>query len=196
MPRKPRQLVDGGIYHIISRGNNRTDVFKVEGGFQWFIELLRSSKLKYPWKIFHYCLMSNHFHILGQVATGSDLPKIMQYLLTHYSRWYQYHVSYEGHLWSGRYKSPLIDRESYLLECARYIERNPLRAGLASSPEDYPWSSYRYYAFGKQDALVDEDPGYLPTFGYHISERQENYRNFVKIPTIGASLQPASYLAP
>ncbi|KKU18992.1 MAG: Transposase [Candidatus Saccharibacteria bacterium GW2011_GWA2_46_10] len=152
MPRKPRQLTDHGYYHLIARGNNRHFILSVPGGHEFFKELLAQSKEKFQWQLSHYCLMSNHFHLLGRIAQGHQLPKLMQYLLFGYSRWYRLKAHYVGHVWQGRYKSPLIEKESYYLECGRYIERNPIRAGLVANAEQYAWSSYRHYALGE---LID-----------------------------------------
>ena len=180
MPRKPRQLLDGGYYHLIARGNNRLFVFSRGGGYDRFKELMMESKKKYAWKLMHYCLMSNHFHLLGQIETGKELPRLMQYLLFEYSRWYRKAGEYVGHLWQGRYKSPLIERESYFLECGRYIERNPVRAGLVKDAKSYKWSSYNYYAYGKTDPLIDVDP-YYESRGVTADERQRNYRDYVRL---------------
>lgn len=180
MSRKPRQLLDGGFYHLIARGNNRLFIFQIEGGFEYFKGLLHESKKKFMWKLSHYCLMANHIHLLGQMERGGDLPKLMQFLLFEYSRWYRHRTSYVGYLWQGRYKSPLIEKESYFLECGRYIERNPVRAGIAEDAKDYPWSSYRYYAFGESDDLVNPDP-YFEFLGADPSNRQKNYRDFVTL---------------
>lgn len=180
MPRKPRELVDFGFYHLIARGNNRLFIFHVTGGFDAFKSLLHESKQKFSWKLHHYCLMANHIHLLIQMERGAQLPKLMQYLLFEYSRWYRKQTGYTGHLWQGRYKSPLIETESYLLECGRYIERNPVRAKLVPDLGDYPHSSYPYYAFGKDDPLIDEDP-YYQDLGGEPDERQRRYREFVKL---------------
>jgi len=124
--------------------------------------------------------MTNHIHLLAQLEQGNDLPKLMQYLLFEYSRWYRKQTNYMGYLWQGRYKSPLIESESYLLECGRYIERNPVRAGLVPDAKDYLHSSYRYYAFGETDSLVDEDP-YYAYLGPDPKMRQQHYQDFVKL---------------
>jgi len=126
MPRNPRVLTDDGYYHLLARGNNRLFLFAVPEGFATFRRLLARAKVRYPWRLFHYCLMANHLHLLGQVTRGSDLPKLMQFLLFEYSRWDRRQTGDLGHLWQGRYKSLLIATESYLLECGRYIERNPV----------------------------------------------------------------------
>lgn len=180
MPRKPRQLLDDGYYHLICRGNNRLFLFAVEGGFDKFTSLLRDSKTRYAWRLSHYCLMSNHLHLLGQIRQGAVLPKLMQFLLFEYSRWYRHQTGYVGHLWQGRYKSPLVAAESYFLECGRYIERNPVRAGIVQHPEDYPWSSHRYYAMGTADPLLDDDPFYA-SLGPDAATRQQRYREFVSL---------------
>ncbi|MBI4115402.1 MAG: transposase [Candidatus Omnitrophica bacterium] len=180
MPRKPRELLDEGYYHLIARGNNRLFIFSIPGGFEVFKTLLLESKRKYPWKLSHYCLMVNHIHLLGQITKGKNLPKLMQYLLFEYSRWYRKQTGYTGHLWQGRYKSPLIEKESYFLECGRYIERNPVRAKIVKQAEDYSYSSYRYYAFGESNPLVDEDP-YYEDLGHDPASRQKAYREFVRL---------------
>jgi putative transposase len=181
MPRKARQLADNGVYHLISRGNNQLSILAIEGGFTYFKELLRRSKEKYPWRIYHYCLMSNHVHILAEINQGSDLPLIMRDVLLGYSRWYRFQTSYVGHVWQARYRNSMINRESYLLECGRYIERNPVRAGICRLPEEYQWSSYRHYVCGEPDPLVETDPSF-ENFGFSDVERRAKYRSFVKLP--------------
>ena len=192
MPRKPRQLENNAVYHLISRGNNRLGIFEVEGGYQHFLELMRLAKIRFNWRMYHYCLMPNHFHLMAEVPLGEDLPRLMHYLLTQYARWYRFQTVYQGHLWTGRYRSPIINRESYMLECGRYIERNPVRARIASYPEAYLWSSYRFYGLGKPDKLIDEDP-YYTSFGASSWERQKNYRAFVELPS---NAVPASSQVP
>lgn len=180
MPRKPRKFVDGGYYHLIARGNNRLFILEDVRGYEVFKDLLKTSKEKYDWRLHHYCLMGNHIHLLGNVKIGITLPRIMQYLLFEYSRWYRKKTKYVGHLWQGRYKSPLIESESYFLECGRYIERNPVRAKLVKEAGAYRWSSYNHYAFGKQDELIDDDP-YYQGLGRSSSERQKHYREYVAL---------------
>ena len=188
MARKPRQLMDYGYYHLIARGNNRLAVLLFSNGFEAFKELLKESKEKYSLRLYHYCLMSNHFHLLVRMDNGFDLPRLMHFLLMGYSRWYRNRTGYVGHLWQTRYKSFLIDKESYLLECGRYIERNPVRAGIVQDSADYAWSSYRYYALGKEDSLVDKDD-YYDTLGRNTEERRRRYRDFVATEDANKSLE-------
>jgi putative transposase len=180
MGRPKRLIQDCGTYHLIARGNNRHQVFEISGGYAKFKEILLLSLLKFDWKIHHYCLMPNHLHLLANIEIGAQLPFIMKYILQCYSRWYRDHTGYVGYLWQGRYKSPLIDKESYLLECGRYIERNPVRAKIVSKAVDYEWSSYNYYAAGRNDALVNPNPLYQD-FGTSAFDRQQRYKEFVRL---------------
>ena len=180
MPRPPRKLQDNGFYHLISRGNNRFALFMIDDGFPAFKEILLKTKEKFDWKIHHYCLMPNHFHLLVCIPDSRELPRIMHSLLLEYSRWYRKRTEYVGYLWQGRYRAFLIEKESYLFACGRYIERNPVRAELAKQAENYLWSSYRYYAFGQKEKLIDEDPSYA-SFGTTDADRQKKYREFVQI---------------
>ena len=180
MARKPRQMVDNGCYHLIARGNNRQFLFREKEDFLCFLDLLGRAKERHPAKLYHYCLMSNHIHLLLEIATGKTLPKFMKMLLQGYGRKFQKKTGHVGHVWQGRYKSPLVDQESYFLEAGRYIERNPLRAGAAQDLQGYPWSSYPFYAHGTDDPLVDEDP-YYQQLGLDLYRRQEAYRDFVRL---------------
>ena len=178
MPRASRHLQDHGCYHLIARGNNRQFLFTAEEHFLYFLDLLARIKAHYPAQLYHYCLMSNHIHLLVEIEAGTQLPKFMQSLLQGYGRWHAKRRGYLGHVWQGRYKSPLLDRESYFLEAGRYIERNPLRAKMVKHINDYPWSSYSAYAYGKHDPLLDEDP-YYAQLGATVEARQLAYRDFV-----------------
>lgn len=180
MTRPPRQLLDGGCYHLIARGNNRQFLFSDEDAFRYFLSLLARAKTRFPAKLYHYCLMSNHIHLLLEIGTSGHLPKFMQFVLQGYARWFCTQQRYSGHVWQGRYKSPLVERESYYLEAGRYIERNPLRAKMVQDLKDYPWSSYPTYAYGQVNALIDEDP-YYAQLGSSAPERQAAYRDFVRL---------------
>ena len=194
MPRPPRILKDEGIYHLISRGNNKNPVFEVDNSYKKFKEILFLSRLKFNWRIYHYCLMPNHVHILAWIEKGKELPKLMQHVLQAYSRWYDWKTGFTGYFWQGRYKSPLIENDIYLLECARYIERNPIRASLVRKPEDYLWSSYRYYALGIDDPLIYSNPVYQ-NFGNNVFERQKKYTDFVKLSSLHEPLLDQALLS-
>ena len=146
MPRVARGLADGQDYHVLNRGNGRQNVFHKEGDFQAFLDLLGEARKRYGIKLFAYCLMSNHFHLLLQTTKGADLCRCMQWLMTSHVRRYHRHYGTSGHVWQGRFKSFIVQQDGHLLTVARYIESNPVRAKMVDSAADWPWSSYHQHA--------------------------------------------------
>jgi putative transposase len=142
MPRVARALADGHCYHILNRGNGRQQVFHKDQDYSAFINLLNEARQRYPISLFSYCLMPNHFHLLVRAEKGEELSRCMQWLMTSHVRRYHRHYGGSGHIWQGRYKSFIVQQDSYLVTAARYIESNPLRAGLVDQVQDWPWSSY------------------------------------------------------
>ncbi|MFA5089395.1 MAG: transposase, partial [Candidatus Omnitrophota bacterium] len=128
--------------------------------------------------IAHYCLMPNHVHFLVKVTPESDLANFMKRLNLSYFFHYRRKRAYVGHLWQGRFKSKLIEKDDYFIQCGKYIELNPVRKGLCTLPEEYAFSSYEYYAYGKKDILLDENPLYSD-FGKTAQERQASYRKMI-----------------
>ena len=141
MPRKARELVDSGIYHVYSRGNNRQKLFRSGDDYAKYRLLLSEGGSKYRAEIFHYCLMTNHVHLLMRIKDQHDLGKIMHRTQLCYTKYYKKQYRYIGHLYQGRFRSPRIKEESYYLQCGRYIERNPVNAGMVIKAEEYPYSS-------------------------------------------------------
>ena len=160
MGRARRVLFDGGVYHIVQRGHNKDKLFKNAGDYKAFKDFIRRYKEKYIFDVFHYCLMSNHFHILLKVHKGDDLPKIMHGITQSYSYYYRKTYRHTGYVYQNRYKSFSVEDDAYLLECGRYIERNPLRAGIVKELSLYHWSSYNFYAKGMPDDIITENPLY------------------------------------
>jgi REP element-mobilizing transposase RayT len=148
MARKPRIHLPGGLYHVIFRGNGGQDVFLTEADRYRFYLLLQEGTHRFGYRVHAFCLMTNHIHLALQVA---DIPlsRAMQNLSFRYTRWINWREKRTGHLFQGRYKAVLIDGESYLLELVRYIHLNPVRAGMVTDPEDYPWSGHNAY-LGKE----------------------------------------------
>ena len=126
MGRGKRLLYDGAIYHIISRGHNRYRIFHTFKDYQSYLKLLKHYKPKFKFSLFHYCLMPNRIHLLLQIEKGKELPLLMQYINQAYVRCYKKSYKLIGNLFQGRYKALHIDKDEYLIECGRYIERNPL----------------------------------------------------------------------
>lgn len=141
MPRPLRIWAEGFPFHILNRGNNKQTVFYEQKDYQSFLGLLKESKERFDLRIFSYCLMPNHFHLV--VLSDPSLSKAIQWLLTSYS--VRHHLIHggTGHLWQGRFKGFLIQEDRYLLGVLRYVEGNPVRSGLVKSALDWPWSSHR-----------------------------------------------------
>jgi len=154
MPRPLRPIDDGLIYHVINRGNNRQPVFHKPADFQAFLQALADLKARQPFELYGYCLMSNHFHLLLRPG-GATVSRIVQSLLVSHTQRYHKHHGSGGHVWQGRFKSPVIQADEHLLNVLRYIEANPLRARLVSRADDYRWSSFAAHGQGRLDPLVD-----------------------------------------
>lgn len=183
MARTARILYDEGIYHILNRGNNKHTLFYDSTDYAVFKKLTKRYLATYKVKIYHYVPMPNHFHFSLRVLKAKDLPKFMKGLCQTYAQYHHRRYGSVGYLFQNRYKSLLIKDEQYLLECARYIERNPLRANLVNNLDDYPYSSYHYYAKGSPNSLVTPNPLYLK-MGKTPSERRKAYIEYINAPTL------------
>lgn len=144
MPRVPRVDVGDEIYHILNRANARLPIFFKEQDYILFESILMEAKEKFDMRILAFCLMPNHFHLVLQPKKDNDLQKFMQWItLTHTQRWHtQNNTVGTGHLYQGRYKSFLIEKDEHLLTVIRYVERNPLRAKLVKKAENWNFSSF------------------------------------------------------
>jgi putative transposase len=180
MPRTARIAPDEHVYHILTRGNNRQDVFKDEGDCKKYIEILQRYKEKYRFRLYHYALMRNHIHlVLETTDKGGKLPEIMKGINLSYAQYFKSKYRHIGHFWQDRYKSIIISKDNYLLACGSYVELNPVRARVVEDPKDYRWSSYNVYAYGRKDTIVDEHPIYRE-LSRDETERRKKYREFVK----------------
>ena len=160
MARLPRLTVAGYPHHIIQRGNNRQAIFAATADYEALLAMLEEHARKSGIAIHAYVLMSNHFHLLATPETAEGIPQMMQAVGRRYVRYFNQRQGRTGTLWEGRYKSTLIQAERYLLACMAYIDLNPVRAGLALEPGDYPWSSHGHYAGLRNDRLVTPHPLY------------------------------------
>ena len=149
MARQWRIEYPGAIYHVLSRGNNRQDIFQTTGDRHLFLELLEELHTRFNISLYAYVLMSNHYHLLLQTHEG-NLSKSMQWLGANYTRKYNIRHKRSGHLFQGRFKNFLIENPEYLLRLSFYIHRNPLRAKMVDRLADYRWSSYPIYGYGKK----------------------------------------------
>ena len=172
-------LADGEYYHIVARGNGKRAIFRCKRDYKTFINITHEYLEKFSIKLYHYCLMKNHIHFLVQAIQSTALPKFMQGILQKYAVYFIRKYDSPGHIFQNRYKSYLIDKDSYLLECARYIERNPLRAKIVDDLFEYLWSSFNFYNKGAPDVIIkDANPWYLE-LGLTEKECQKNYAEYV-----------------
>ena len=179
MARLPRFVIPGQPQHVILRGNNRNDIFCADADYQFYLEKLQLACATHACDLHAYVLMTNHVHLLITPHTEQSLPQAMQMLGRYYVQYHNYCYQRTGTLWEGRYKATLIDSESYLLTCMRYIELNPVRADMVAHPSEYPWSSYRYNALGQADELVTPHLEYR-RLGKTEAEQQTAYRQLFK----------------
>jgi putative transposase len=141
MPRTARAAVGGYCYHVLNRGNERARVFHDDDDYHAFVALLRQACARVPMRLLGFCLMPNHFHLVVWPPGDDDLSTFMQWLLTTQAHSYRMRYGGSGHVWQGRFKAFPIEQDDHLLTVLRYVERNPLRAGLVSNPADWPYSS-------------------------------------------------------
>src|SRR4030067_3630569 len=154
MARKPRIEFEGGFYHVITRGNQRQKVFIEEKDFLKYLEFLTHYKDRYEFWLRAYVLMETHVHLL--IETGQvPLSKILQGINQRFTMYFNWRHGTVGHLFQGRYKAILSDKDAYLLSLVKYLHYNPVRAGMVRQPEEYRWSSHREYIGLNKDGLVD-----------------------------------------
>jgi putative transposase len=141
VPRVPRSLQSGLVYHVINRGNGQARVFHKPKDYEALLDLLSTARQRPPVKLFAFCLMPNHFHLVVEPESQASLSGFMQWLMTSHVRRYHQHYQSSGHVWQGRFKSFPIQRDEHLLIVLRYVRQNPVRAGLVSTESEWPWSS-------------------------------------------------------
>jgi len=180
MARLPRFVIPGQPQHVIVRGNNREPIFYRDQDYRFYLEKLKQACDKHGCMVHAYVLMTNHVHLLITPDSEQGLGKTLQMLGRYYVQYFNHAYDRTGTLWEGRYKATLIDSETYLLTCYRYIELNPVRAeGMADHPSEYPWSSYRANALGEEDELVTAHDEYLK-LGQTAARREAAYRMLFK----------------
>lgn len=154
MPKKKRVWYPGAMYHIMSRGNRKKELFKNKIDYEYYLYILKQIKTDYPFSLTSYCLMRNHIHL--QIKTrGIEIWKIMRQINLYYAKYFNKKYNLVGHLFQGRYKSKLIQDAAYDIGLSRYIHLNPVEAEIVSKPEQYNWSSYNVYLGKKENEIID-----------------------------------------
>ena len=172
MARRPRVFAPGILYHVIVRGNQRQKTFLGDRDYEAYLERMAKYRGKYDVSIHGYCLMPNHVHLLVETST-QPLARFMQGVQQSYTQYFNRAHNKIGHLFQGRYKAIVCEKEEYLLQLIRYIHLNPVRAKLVRKPEEYKYSGHRTYLGGKSTDLVE------PTRVLEMLGGQRGYRGFV-----------------
>lgn len=154
MARQPRFFVPEGALHVVQRGNNREPIFAADADFRFFVTSLSEASERHGLAIHAYVLMTNHVHLVVTPSHEDSLPKTLQSVGRRYVQFFNRLYRRTGTLWEGRYRATLIDSDEYLLTCMRYVELNPVRAGMVDRPSTYEWSSHRANAYARLDPLV------------------------------------------
>jgi len=179
MARLPRFVLPGQPQHVIQRGNNKAPIFKQKQDYLFYLEKLAEACGRFGCEIHAYILMTNHVHLLMTPDSENSISKTMQSLGRYYVQYFNYRYERTGTLWEGRYKASLLHSEQYLLTCYRYIELNPVRAGMVDHPSDYPWSSYQFNAQGQINPIVSPHTIYQQ-LGKSKETRQSAYRQLFR----------------
>ena len=161
MPRKKRWESPCGVYHWICRGIHKKDLFHRPGDYERFKSLLKEYKGIHGIDVYHYCLMTNHVHTLIHSPSLEKMATFSQMVQRRYAYYYCASYRWIGNVFQRGFRSSPVDKDSYLLECGRYIERNPIKSSLAEHPAGYAYSSFRYYGSGEEDDLITPSPAYL-----------------------------------
>lgn len=181
MPRKPRKETTSShaLYHIVCRGNNQRRIFRSPRDYKRLLNILRETKKKYPFYLYSYNFLPNHYHI--EIETIEiPISKIMHQINNAYVKYFRKRYGGSGHLFQDRFYSSLIDKDSYFWEVSCYIDLNAVRAGLVKTPEDYRWSSYSiYYQENYDNSLIDRDR-FLGYGGDNVEISRLNYLKFVE----------------
>ena len=181
MARLPRYFVKNVPQHIILRGNNREAIFVNDEDCLFFKDVLQDAAKRNGLAIHAYIFMTNHIHLLGSPATEESIPKTMQSLGRRYVQYFNYRYQRTGTLWEGRYRATIVEAETYLFECMRYIELNPVRAGMVRHPGEHAWSSYLTNAGFAADPMVKSHRLYR-ALGTTDEARFDAYRALVQMP--------------
>ena len=175
MPRRARLAVAGIPWHIVQRGNNRSACFYAEQDYHYYLDTLAKQAEKWECQVHAYVLMTNHVHLLLTPTHREGPSLLMKHLGQRYVQYVNRTYRRSGTLWEGRFRSCLAQSESYVLTCYRYIELNPVRAGMVSHPGAYPWSSYRANGEGRANLLMSPHDEYL-RLGQDDASRCTAYR--------------------
>ena len=179
MSRPLRLEYPGALYHVTSRGNAKATIYQNDDDRELFVRLLKDEVIQQGWLCYAWCLMDNHYHFLIETPEA-NLSRGMQRLNGRYTQSFNRSHDRVGHVFQGRYKAILVEKESHLLELCRYVVLNPVRAGMVDDVSDWPWSSYQDTLCGGKDSKWLAANRVLELFSMHREEAIQRYRQFVK----------------
>jgi putative transposase len=179
MPRPLRVLLPGAAVHIIQRGVNRNACFRSDSDYIFYLMHLKQLSVRQQCAVHAYCLMTNHVHLLLSPSTGEACSAMMKDLGQQYAQYFNRAYGRSGPLWDGRYRSCVAESARYVLACYRYIELNPVRAGMVPHPGHYPWSSYHANAEGTQTGFVSVHPEF-EALGQDAATRRGAYARLLE----------------
>ena len=179
MARLSRLVVPLQAHHILQRGHDRQPIFRDADDFQCFLGWLREAAKLYSVALHAYVLMPDHLHLLATPHDAIGLGRMMQWIGRHYVPYFNRKYQRAGTLWQGRFKASVVEPHRYLMLCSRYIELNPVRAGLAASAADYPWSSYAHHVGIRSDPMIT-DHAMFWALGNTPFQREQVYRQFLE----------------
>lgn len=175
MVKEKRIWYPGAVYHITNRGNRRADIFRDGEDYQVYLTILEQTMDKYPYILYSYCLMTNHIHL--QLETKDvEIWHIMRYINLLYTKYFNNKYNFVGHLFQGRYKSEIIENDTYNLETSRYIHLNPVKANMVTTPIEYKWSSYDIYMGQRKSEIVSEEK----ILSYFKNNSRKLYKDYVE----------------
>lgn len=179
MPRKSRVLVPNCPHHIVQRGHNKNTVFAEEDDCHYYLSNLKEWKEALNIKLYAWCLMTNHIHLIVEpMEEAGSLSEMMKRINGRQTAYVNRLEGRSGSLWEGRFKASPIQRDNYLLSCCRYVELNPVRAGMVEQPSQYDWSSYRERMAMSSEMMLDENDTYRG-LGLDAERRREAYEGFI-----------------
>ena len=182
MPRRPRSVEPFGTYHVTARGNRRSAIYVDDFDRASFLRLLALVVHRHYWKCLAYCLLTNHYHLLIWTA-AADLVGGMRRLNSRYATAFNTRHDLEGHVFQDRFGSELVQAQEHLLESIRYIALNPVRSGICTRPERWPWSSYSVLLRRAQGVIADESV--LGVFAQDRNAARHRLRAFVEDGLVG-----------
>ena len=188
MARQPRLVIPSQAHHIVQFAVDKQTIFRDADDHRCFLGWLRDAAKQYKVAIHAYVLMPDHLHLLATPATADGLARMMQWVGRHYVPYFNRKYQRAGTLWQGRFKATVVDAATYLLPCSRFIELNPVRAGLVTNPIDYPWSSYAHHVGSVPDPVIVDHMVYW-ALGNTPFQREANYKQLAEQALTSSELQ-------